>query len=278
MFDWFKSKEGKTSETKEIGREPLYDKKVEPTVIEQILEQAAPEKSVQEIIQEIHDAYDGSAKAILEESQKVIAESDTADINKGERLAKLGFTGTKKAVSTERAIQLKKRAEDNAKLVQYYTQTYPFNKFITKEQVAEINKKYGLVCVPVAWYNADVPEKNLREIENFQVKEEDRSFQFTYSNWKGGFQRNHLTQQEFLENEKVFKEGFSGGPEGLYISCPESEADIPSNMGYYYDKQGFVQRKIEDPIVLQPVIGGFLIVSKWGLEAQDPDLINIKLN
>lgn len=35
---------------------------------------------------------------------------------------------------------------------------------------------------------------------------------------------------------------------------------------------------IKDPIVLQPVTGGYLIVSKWGLEAEDPALLNEKQN
>lgn len=35
-----------------------------------------------------------------------------------------------------------------------------------------------------------------------------------------------------------------------------------------------LQQNIPDPVVLQPVKGGYLVVSKWGLEGKDELLVN----
>jgi hypothetical protein len=39
-----------------------------------------------------------------------------------------------------------------------------------------------------------------------------------------------------------------------------------------------LEYNLPDPIVLQPVNGGYLIVSKWGLEGEDAELTNEKMN
>ncbi len=44
-----------------------------------------------------------------------------------------------------------------------------------------------------------------------------------------------------------------------------------------HEKVGsFINKKIvvPDPVILQPVKGGYLIVTAWGDEASDPDIIN----
>jgi hypothetical protein len=141
------------------------NKESETLVLEKI-----SNKSDNEIIQEIHDSYDNAHKDIISWANDIISNANTDDIKKGERLAKLGFINTIKAKFSEKEIKLKQEAEDKANLINYYNINYPFNKFITKEQVSQINKKYNLVCVTADCYLMDIPEKNLQEIENFKIK------------------------------------------------------------------------------------------------------------
>lgn len=69
----------------------------------------------------------------------------------------------------------------------------------------------------------------------------------------------------------IFKKIFV--PMGLKICAPEKDMDIPST----HTKTGnFIIEKIyvPDPVVLQPVKGGFIIVAAWGDEASDDLVIN----
>ena len=234
-----------------------------------------PKKSMQEIIQEIHDAYDNSCEQTLIWAKDILANTDTEAVKKGERLLSLGFKGSEKAVKAKKEIEARKQAEEKAALVNYYKINYPFNKFITKDQVSEINNKYGLVCVTADCYKADIPEKNLQDIENFKAREEDKVYSVTETDvWnKSSFTKNFVPKEEINFKDNCIEAEI----EPFYISCPPHEAEI--KRGYSTKSDTFVSKDpVEDPIVLQPVKGGFLIVTKWGLEAEDPMLQNETLN
>jgi hypothetical protein len=108
----------------------------------------------------------------------------------------------------------------------------------------------------------------------FKIKNnKDLVFQGVLDDWKYKETFNFLTEEE-CKNRKLIEVK----EEGLYISCPKSEAKINSN--YSIKEDGFVlkDKEVKDPIVLKPVVGGFLIVTKWGLEASDEITINPNLN
>lgn len=229
-------------------------------------------KSEKEIIQEIHDSYDDANINILNWAYNII-NNQNEDVKKGERLAKLGFINTFKAITSKKEIQLKLEAEKKAKLIEYYNINYPFNKFITREEVSKINSKYNLVCVTADCYLMDIPEKNLIEIENFKIKDDNYLvYQAEIDDWK------YSQTFNFLEKDELFNHYTNVKEEPFYISCPKNEADIKD--GYIVKEDGFVlkDKEIKDPIVLKPVKGGFLIVTKWGLEAEDNLTINQNFN
>lgn len=136
-------------------------------------------KSEQQIIAEIHDAFDSAQERLLEEATRIIKESEPKGIIKeidvAERLKKVGFTQTQLVRNVDS--QLKDRDSKNriivenreqAELIQYYKRTYPFMKFLTESELDRICDKYNLIHAPVANYIGDVPEKNLRDIERAQ--------------------------------------------------------------------------------------------------------------
>lgn len=61
----------------------------------------------------------------------------------------------------------------------------------------------------------------------------------------------------------------------LQICAPLKDMDLTGKVV----KEGYkVEKEIPDPVVLQPVKGGYLILTAWGPEASDPDVVNERMN
>lgn len=263
-------------------------------------------------VEEIHQAFDTAGENAFLEAKSILAKiTSNAKQENVELLKKLGFSNA--AMVTEQASVNKTIAENQfkVKIVERYTQAYPQYKFIFIDQVVELCKKYGLLCAPVGMYKGNVPTKNLKEIEAFKVKDDD-----TYRTDSNGIRDrlqfdlrggNFLSQNEFkarsdAEKAQQFRERgtrtqdeyeiylmkmshhysfsahytearFQKVP--LFICAPKDEINIGK-----YDRveDVFVGHEIKDPIVLHFVKDGFLVVSKWGPEANDPILLNEKMN
>lgn len=251
-------------------------------------------KSSQEIIAEIHYEFDTASDRLLLEANRIIHGVDTSGFEKAERLKSVGFRMAKIVTEVK---EKKNQAESNKKLAElilYYQVWYPNNKFITEEAVKSVCEKYGLVFGPADRYNGDVPEKNLRDIEAFSLRDEDKEkHDCGWYNPHG----KHPTRLYSIEDTTGASWGYVERAEGrdrffdfifhykpqdvkfvqtakpLQICAPASDFNM-SNM----EIRGHKLVKVEDPIVLQPVNGGYLVVTKWGLEASDEMVINEKQN
>lgn len=240
-------------------------------------------KDPQVIIAEIHAEFDTASERLLKEAKEVLAGS--YDLEKGKRLAAVGFVQSKTAVESDliaKDIAEKTRLSER---IEYYKQNYPANKFITEKEVERICKKYGLLKAATEHYISDVPEKNLSEIESFKLldadKEPVRLFWVKYVNghynyaektddgamygfYKSGFCRVDDTTKEFIYNDRP-------------LQICASVKDF--NTEYMRIEKGYkLEVNLPDPIVLQPVNDGYLVVTKWGLEAEDELLVNEKMN
>lgn len=240
-----------------------------------------PVRNPQEVIAEIHNEFDTVTDKLLTEAKEILA--GIKDVGKGERLKALGFCYSKPAVEAESEIKKRDRNIQVAKCADHFSASYPNNKFITDEKVAEICKKYRLVFGPAFWYAGDVPEKNIKEIENFNLKEDD----FTTT----------PVMEYTAENQQLvryrYTERVDGTRDHIYVTDPsitEVKEKLPLKIcapisdfepQYIRDCVKVIdgyQLVAKDPIVLQPVNGGYLIISKWGLEASDESLVNEKMN
>jgi len=236
--------------------------------------------SNQEAIAIIHESFDTASDKLLKDSQIVAEAAKYFVTDKGERLLKIGFTNSTEGALTKECKQRAEKAQKDAEIVLYYQKHYPFNKFITKEQVNEICNKWGLVCGNISQFKGFVPEKNLKEIENFKLRDEDYRYYlsggFFPFNEDDDFVGNCTFEEYKKEKEKVNE------VHGIYISNYSIQKDKPqfkicapiSDMktDRYTLKGNFLVK--DEPIVLQPVKGGYLVVSKWGLEANDELLTN----
>ena len=255
-----------------------------------------PKRDVYEVIAEIHESFDTASEKLLKEAKEILAGS--YDTEKGERLKAIGFVSAKKVVEAEKAISDKRKNKELASLIEYYQMYYPNNKFITEEKTKEICQKYGLLCADTKYYISDVPEKNLSEIEAFKLRDDDME-KINY-NWyeiertpnysdyvpcynkKDGaiwgfkiYRRTPFFGMELYFEHRSETETHEFRKENLKICASVKDFDT-NNMRI---EDGYkLEQNLPDPIVLQPVKGGYLVVSKWGLEGQDADLINEKSN
>jgi hypothetical protein len=204
---------------------------------------------------------------------------------------------------------LEKSISDDAKnksdLIVHYRTRYPFLKFLTLEELERICDKYDLVYAPVQNYKKDVPEKNLRDIENAQPldKNDFKTPTYTYnireyfSYVPDGFKEfiKNLVTETLLTDESQFRTlcpikyndkwvwTVSGTPIvtktdylGLFIAAPKTHFDLEELTQH---KKGFFKTENfkpepKDPIVFRHVKGGVQVLTKWGLEANDSMLIN----
>ncbi len=261
-------------------------KKVAPVQVEQkeVVVMEKPKTGYPKVVDEIHNEFETAAENLAIEAKQIIAEAKNKDVEKVTRLINLGFKQSNQVSEVKPLIEKAKLSEEQVKLLNEYARKYPLNKFITEGQVEVICKKYSLVCGEVGIYKGFVPEKNLREIEKFNLKSEDFSYVFQYA--ENSPELNEQQAKEYAERNlggwrpRMFTstshmDGFSvvERKQGAFHICaPIKDMDtngLELKEGYKLEK-----KHVPDPVVLQPVNGGYLIITKWGDEASDPLLTN----
>lgn len=152
---------------------------------------------------------------------------------------------------------------------------YPLNKFIDRDSVERVCKKYKLILTEVSDYISDIPEKNQKEIVSFRFRQGDYRKPEEMDQGRGFdmyfFPRPYYIYDllETAEDKKRKEDCMIKGKD-LLIIVPAHKLNLTNK-----NLDGHIAvRKIKDPIVLQPVNAGYLIVSSWGLEASDPEIIN----
>lgn len=253
-----------------------------------------PKVNEQAIIAEIHNEFDSAGERLINEA-KLIIEGEGVFYDKAERLFELGFKNSIEVTGVEQFRSIKEWPQ----LITLYQQKYPFNKFITHEAAIAICKKYGLLLGDASMYKGTIPNDKLREIERFKIDIEDKVVAFVVNDdnepvralitkdFNTHYAKDCLktktyfyvsTESDFAKHNNLFgmstyaKINFKMAC--LKICAPIKQMIIPE--GKQVKNHTIVD--IPDPIVLQPVKGGYLIVSKWGLEASDSSLTNEKLN
>lgn len=280
-------------------------------------------KQQQELIDQIHNEFDSAQERLLAEANKILSEivipQQYQHKTKAERLKEIGFMNTQQVKEYDQACELREKelsrqrqVRDNAELIRYHKQVYPFQKFLTEEELDRICDKYGLVHAPVANYIKDVPEKNLREIEAAKpLVSEDMPFPYyvlkvtrslvgdakdiervkrygiklfkeddaLWTDLNALFKQRGLNirtaKEETGPHKGSFREVHKVFNRGLFIAAPKSHFDLTGlkNDGMFGFKEMF-RVEVKDPIVFRYCRGGIQVLSKWGLEAEDPALLN----
>lgn len=258
----------------------LFKNKKVSSVVNSVKQAFSEPMNEQEVIEKIHSDFDGAAERLLAEAQEIINNCNAEKLDKAARLKALGFDKSSTVKESEEEARKKNEMEEISRNILYFKQHYPFNKFITEKEVEKICKKYSLVFGDAKNYKGEIPNKNLNEIENFKLRQEDmvrtsdydraieRYFAISVAQARGHFGDRSYSRAEYPVRppESEMKYYYSKSP--FKMCAPEKDFDMT-----YYKTEGY---KIvpKDPIVLQPVKGGYLIVSKWGLEASDELVVN----
>jgi len=262
----------------------------------------AEKKYPKEVI-EIHNHFNGAGEALLAEAQRTLSFCRERDKEKGKLLNSIGFVNTPQAKEVKELEVREYDAEKTANLVEYYRINYPNNKFITERIVKWICEKYNLVCGDVSLYKGFVPTEKLKQIQSFKVNKNDRGYaeirnretkeliaclsksdladknldwcreciddnKEFYTTSCSSF-RTKFASYNLNDHLKVYPVG-----QTLKICAPIKDMDTTGMKlsGYKLEKH------IPDPVVLQPVNGGYLIVTAWGDEASDELVVNQKMN
>ncbi len=244
-------------------------------------------------VQEIHHAFENAGENILAEAQSILKDCETKTIDKGKRLLSLGFKQSKEAVIYTGIIGKETDAKKISELVIYYKVRYPNNKFITEKQVKSICDKWNLVCAPVDRFKGFVPEIKLKEIERFNVHGNDKR-DMVCKNIKFTF--NYVDENEQAALKRKYRNGIYPVPQrgeieganiksydlidnqSLLICAPKKDMDLQGLQKLGAIFASFNTVTIPDPVVLQPVKGGYLIVAAWGDEATDENVVNQGMN
>jgi len=258
----------------------------------------AQEKSVNEIIEEIHENFYTEVDRLLTSAR--ISHSLHSDkeqlIEKCSRLKSLGFTNTKEVKEAEAEISRlqKLMAENDSKAslieaIEYFSVRYSNYKFITEDSVKKICAKYNLVYGEISRYIGTVPDKNLKHIEDFKISKDDECYISTdyYNSFGIGSSILKKEYQTHKEHLKTREQERNSQIRSMYVhsvneKCPlEIVAPLKDfNMDGMELKDSKLSKKIEipDPVVLKPVIfkgqKHYLIVTAWGIEAADELVVN----
>lgn len=247
---------------------------------------SSPKKSAQvfDTIEEIHNSFDIASDNALAEAKRILSSINQTQLEKDNfsKLVEKGFTAHPLVKKILHETEVSQKQKQRALTVEEYRIKYPQYKFIFFDQVTDICKKYGLVCGTAERYKGEIPQKNIDEIYNFKVAENDVYFTKNISDitWKMQHNPEYMkyavkkgTDTFEIPEGPVYFESWNKVP--LFICAPASDMETDQNTTV---KNGFLSQSVPDPIVLHFVPEGFLIVSKWGLEGKDAFLTNETMN
>lgn len=247
-------------------------------------------QTMREVIQEIHTQFDTAADRLVNEAQSIINRDKAEVINKRSiayRMEKLGFIQAKPVKEQTEKMRKYQEAVDLVKHIDYCRVAYPLYKFITDDEVKRICDKYGLALGDAFKYIGDIPLKNLEEIEGFRLRKEDSPVRYMEV---GYFSRNsgRISREMRMVDEYMATGMMIMGVDPIQpIRSQQPDADVKPSFKIVAPIQDFKvnfddrmegHKLIHDPVVLCPIRGGNLVITKWGLEASDPILLNEQHN
>lgn len=222
-------------------------------------------------VEEIHETFFTEVDRIMEEVRDNNDPETKQLIERSERLSKLGFASMPAVREGRIKVTEAKNNQKTLEAARYFSAKYPY-KFITEKSVKKICEKYGLIYGSVQLYIGEVPEKNLEQLENFSIADEDRAYDCSHMIGGPVYKTSFNDAEEKRQN---YHYGISKS--GLEICAPLSMFDMHRN-----EVKNYKLQEVPDPIVLQPVMykdeSYYLIVTAWGEEASDENVVNEKMN
>jgi len=200
-------------------------------------------------IEQVHNEFDTATERILEQANKILANQTEQDVSELQSLSNLGF---RQPTEQYRAYKQSKEQSEYAK----YYEKYDY-KFITETELKRICRKYGLVIGLPEDFIGDIPAENRKDIINMKVAEEDKSYLMSFGR----------------DSWSVINDKSDHSSSSYRISYKENFKIVGTldqfDMTYKVIEDNVVRLIDKDPIVLQGVKGGYLIITKWGINIEE---------
>ena len=108
-------------------------------------------------VEKIHNEVDSAQMRLLDACKKVVTqieekENIVSEIDKAQRLKKIGFKNSISVTKAESALDVLTLNKTQIEHLEYLINKYPFHKFITVDELNKICKKYKLIYAPVDTY------------------------------------------------------------------------------------------------------------------------------
>lgn len=232
-------------------------------------------------IEQIHHSIDTAVDELIlissnfkKESLKVGSLS-SSEMNS---LKDLGFSNIPEFTKQKEKNHLSKMSDLINEDIKKYSTLFPFHKYILYSQLTKVCAKYNLFMSHVSNYRGDIPKKNAQEIINFPFeriisnKKNYPYYSFKNSPILGSFSSHDKTPQMLICAPKSHFISSLNVIERELVDVNKSERR--SFLEIFKTKKV----KKDDPIVGIPVPSsipgdlGIIVISKWGLEANDIDL------
>lgn len=213
-----------------------------------------------EIDRQIHSDIYSAGDRLLVEANNILSRQATEESLLGETIGRMGFHQAKNIALYASQESLAQRSLILKNTILKYKERYPLYKFIDLITVKNICKKYGLVLGSPHRFTGEIPLKNQREIADFRVHGADAWSYEPQTGWSS--EKWGKPSKSYEQNDALV------AGRDLWVVAPISQFDM---QGVKIMDHAIVSK---DPIVLQPVEGGFLIVTAWGAEASDPAIVN----
>jgi NAD-dependent DNA ligase len=259
------------------------------------------EKNIHEFVKEIHDAFENELSHILTAAniKESLEELNESLLKKSTQLRSLGFINTPEVLEINELIKINdvtikenNKKDELIEGINYFRQKYPLYKIITMESLNELCEKYQLGYAAIRAYKGSVPQKNIDVLLNCKITDRDKAVIHYYiSNDKEP--KKYLYDSDLARYEHSLNFASSQGYikkhyddkhiifSPLVIAAPPN--DFTDSM-QKTERFGKLQpiKNLEDPIVMQPVSYldkiYMLIITAWGPEASDPNVVNELFN
>lgn len=182
---------------------------------------------------DVHKEFDTAVDELIRKIEG-LSEPNAEEAEVNGVLSAAGFNNVPSVskMITERGTIKQLRAD--VECAKRYLQRYPQYKFLTENQLNVICKKYGLVYSIATHFMGEIPIRNKKEIAAFRVQSTD-----VRENWRGY--------------------------RSFFVAAPYDQFDSRE----VRKVEGSYRLSEPDPIVIQPVHGGYLVVTAWGDESKD---------
>lgn len=214
------------------------------------------------VIQEIHDMVFSMDSKTDNRIQLALKRAyDKEGQKRYSKLKDLGFNNLSTFKETEDTNV--KELEEINDVMNEYAVLYPNHKFILQQDIHKVCEKYGLVLTSPDRFTGAIPEKNQRDIIDFEHKHDDEMF----------FLDKDAASNILTTASKVVKETRSSDRSSYRI--PNTFSHMVSIAVKNYDRK--INSRASELLLNHPPVGDFHFKVRSGIFlASTPDLVNME--